>query len=81
MLAVTSMLTESTLGSYMRRVEAELKVKQLQTVQDLFQNLFYKKLLLLPSNLSAQQHFNITPEQLQLAEHYLTEKKHGLRFL
>jgi hypothetical protein len=26
-------------------------------------------------------HFNISPEQLQAAEHQLTEKRHGLRLL
>lgn len=81
MLAVTSLLTESAMGSYMKRVEAELKVQQLQTVRALFEDLFQQKLIALPSHLSAQRHFNITPQQLQLAEQHLTDKKHGLRFL
>ena len=37
-ISVTSLLTESALGSYMKRVEAELKQKQLDTVkQQLFE--------------------------------------------
>jgi hypothetical protein len=81
MLAVTSLLTESAIGSYLKRIEAELKLKQLRKVQALFNDLCQSRLVTLPLGLKAQQHFNIPLEQVQLAEQQLTEKKHGLRFL
>ncbi|MGR8999268.1 MAG: GTPase domain-containing protein [Gammaproteobacteria bacterium] len=82
MLTVTSLLAESAIGSYMHRVEAELKSHQLHTVkQALFVQSIGKKLLALPEQLSMQTHFNISPEQLKAAELQLTEKRHGLRLL
>jgi hypothetical protein len=35
----------------------------------------------LPQQLSTVAHFNITPEQLLVAENHLKEKRHGLRLL
>ncbi|MCX7097917.1 MAG: 50S ribosome-binding GTPase [Methylococcales bacterium] len=82
MLAVTSLLAESALGSYMQKLETELKQQQLSTVkQSLFMGSIGQKLLALPTQLSALAHFNITPAQLQAAEHQLTDKRHGLRLL
>ncbi|MGR9035012.1 MAG: GTPase [Gammaproteobacteria bacterium] len=82
MLTVTSLLTESAIGSYMHRIEAELKQHQLLKVrQDLFISTLRNKITFLPSQLSIANHFNITPEQLQKAENHLKEKRHGLRLL
>lgn len=82
MLTVTSLLAESAIGSYMHKVETELKLHQLNTVkQALFVESIGKKLLALPEQLSMLTHFNISPEQLQAVEQQLIEKRHGLRLL
>ncbi|NOT12313.1 MAG: GTP-binding protein [Methylococcaceae bacterium] len=82
MFTVTSLLTESAIGGYMHRVEAELKQHQLSTVkQALFTDSLRKYLLKLPEQLSTNTHFNISPDQLRAAESLLTEKRHGLRLL
>jgi GTPase SAR1 family protein len=82
MLTVTSLLAESAVGSYMGRVEKELKQRQLAAVkQTLFTESMRKKLLELSGQLSSVTYFNISPEQLQQAESQLTEKRHGLRLL
>jgi GTPase Era involved in 16S rRNA processing len=82
MLTVTSLLAESALGSYMGRVEAELKQRQLAAVkQALFTDSMKFKLLELSGQLSSVTYFNISPEQLQQAESQLIEKRHGLRLL
>jgi hypothetical protein len=82
MLTVTSLLAESAIGSYMHKIEQELKHHQFKTVkQTLFVERIGQKLLALPKHLSTMTHFNISPEQLQAAEHQLTEKRHGLRLL
>jgi GTPase SAR1 family protein len=82
MLTVTSLLTESAIGSYMQKLESQLKKHQLQAVkQQLFVDGINTKLLSLPAQLSALSHFNITPSQLSTAEQQLKEKRHGLRLL
>ncbi|MGZ8907954.1 MAG: GTP-binding protein, partial [Methylobacter sp.] len=82
MLTVTSLLAESAVGSYMHKVEAELKQNQFNTVkQALFVESLRKKLLQLPEQLSMATHFNISPDRLRAAELQLTEKRHGLRLL
>jgi hypothetical protein len=82
MLTVTSLLAESAIGSYIHNVEHDLKQHQLNTVkQALFVESISLKLLALPEQLSRMTHFNISPDQLQAAEHQLTEKRHGLRLL
>jgi hypothetical protein len=82
MLTVTSLLTESAIGSYMHKVEHELKQHQLNTVkQALFVEIIGQSLLALPEQLSTMTHFNISPDQLKAAELQLTEKRHGLRLL
>ena len=82
MLTVTSLLAESAIGSYMHKVEHELKQHQLNTVkQALFVESIGQKLRALPEQLSAMTHFNISPDQLKAAELQLTEKRHGLRLL
>jgi len=82
MLTVTSLLAESAMGSYMSRVETELKQRQLAAVkQALFTESMKLKLLELSGQLSSVTYFNISPEQLQQAESQLIEKRHGLRLL
>jgi GTPase SAR1 family protein len=82
MLTVTSYLAESAIGSYMSRVETELKQRQLTAVkQALFTGSMKLKLLELSGQLSSVTYFNISPEQLQQAESQLIEKRHGLRLL
>jgi GTPase Era involved in 16S rRNA processing len=82
MLTVTSLLTESVLGSYMSRVEAELKQRQFAAVkQALFDDNIKVKLLELSGQLSSVSYFNISPAQLQQAESQLKEMRHGLRLL
>lgn len=82
MLTLTSLLTESAIGGYMHKVEAELKQHQLNKVKEaLFINTLRNKILNLPQQLPALTHFNISPEQLRAAENHLKEKRHGLRLL
>lgn len=80
MLAVTSQLTESALGSYMGRLEAQLKQDQLATVAQLLEQSLQAQLLTLPQQTSGQQSFQITPSQLQLVEQAFQDKRYGLRF-
>jgi GTPase Era involved in 16S rRNA processing len=82
MLTVTSMLTESAIGSYMHKVESELKQQQFNTVKHtLFIGSLAKRLLALPEQLSTLNYFNISLESLSAAEQQLTDKRHGLRLL
>lgn len=82
MLTVTSLLAESAIGSYMHKIEAQLKQQQFNAVkQALFIDSISKKLSGLPEQLSTLSHFNISPAQLDRAERQLTEKRHGLRLL
>jgi len=82
MLTITSLLTESAIGSYMHKVEYELKQQQLVTVKkSLFVDGIGQKLLALQGQLSRSTHFNISPEQLQAVEQQFIEKRHGLRLL
>lgn len=82
MLSVTSLLTESAVGSYMNKVETELKQQQLKVVeQNLFIGSLAKNLLALPKQLSTLNHFNISPAELQAVEIQLNDKPHGLRLL
>ncbi len=82
MLTVTSLLAESAIGSYMHKVEAQLKQQQLNAVkQALFIGSLSTLLLGLPGQLSTRTYFNISPAQLYTAQQQLTEKRHGLRLL
>jgi hypothetical protein len=82
MLSITSFLAESAIGSYMQRVEAELKQHQLQTVKyNLFQENLREQLYQLPQHNRSDNRFNISEQQCQQAEQALKEKKHGLRLL
>ncbi len=82
MLAITSMLTESAIGSYINKVESDLKQQQLMTVkEDLLISSLQKSLYILPEQLSDKSLFNISPELLKEAEQQLKEKKNGIRIL
>jgi GTPase SAR1 family protein len=82
MLTITSLLTESAIGSYMHKVEAELKQHQLHTVNSsLFETILKQSLQSLPQQLRSPSRFNISEQQLSQAEQALKEKKHGLRIL
>jgi hypothetical protein len=82
MLTVTSLLTESAIGSYIHKVESELKQQQFNTVkQTLFIGSLAKRLLALPEQLSTLTYFNISLASLSAAEQQLTDKRHGLRLL
>ena len=82
MLSITSLLAESAIGSYMHKVESDLKAQQLNTVRD---QLLYKSLaealLKLPSMSLSTHRFDISEEMCKNAEQQLQEKKHGLRIL
>ena len=80
MLSVTSMLAESALGSYMSRLEMELKQKQLATVkQQLFLAAMKVPMAKLPEQMEQNKRFNISLDRVEQAEQQLKEKKHGLR--
>lgn len=82
MLMLTSLLTESAVGSYMHKVETELKQQQLKVVeQKLFIGCMAKNLLALPEHLSNINHFNVSRAELEAIETQLNEKPHGLRLL
>lgn len=82
MLSLTSILAESAIGSYVGKVEAELKQRQLQTVkQTLLIDMLQQALYRLPERLSYGTYFNISPDRLQVVEQQLKLKPHGLRFL
>ncbi|MBD9363279.1 GTPase [Methylomonas fluvii] len=82
MLTITSLLAESAIGSYMHKVEAELKQHQLNTVKTaLFEACLKQRLYLLPQGVLSPTRFNISEQQCHTAEQALKEKKHGLRLL
>jgi hypothetical protein len=64
----------------MNKMEAQLKKHQLATVkQQLFIQCLQQPLSQLPHQIPDNHHFNISPEQLAVAEQQRVEKKHGLR--
>jgi hypothetical protein len=82
MLTITSLLAESAIGSYMHKVEAELKQHQLNTVKTaLFDVCLKQRLYCLPQGVQSSTRFNISEQQCHAAELALKEKKHGLRLL
>ncbi|MGY6274798.1 GTPase domain-containing protein [Methylomonas sp. MgM2] len=82
MLSVTSLLTESAIGSYMHKVEAELKQHQLHVVKtSLFEACLRERLYEIPLKSHSPKRFNISEAQCHEAEQTLKVKKHGLRIL
>ena len=71
-LSITSMLTESALGSYMNKVVTDLKHRQFEIVKTrLFEKLLKVHLYRLPENLSKTDKFGIAKETLAAAENKL----------
>ncbi len=81
MLSVTSLLAESAAGSYMKKLEAELKQHQLNTVKQLFAETLANGLNGMTGRMPHGRRFSITRQQLDEAEQALKEKRHGLRIL
>ena len=82
MLSITSLLAESAIGSYMNKVEADLRTTQLVLVRDtLIQQGLADVLAQLPSLSVSTHRFAISEEICSQAEQQLHEKKHGLRIL
>lgn len=82
MLSITSLLTESAIGGYMNRVEAELKHQQLLTVKNfLFIEVVQKALYQLPQFLADHNRFAISATQLQAAQQQRVDTRYGLQLL
>jgi GTPase SAR1 family protein len=82
MLTLTNLLTESAIGSYMRKVESDLKVRQLAAVKAQIFDPMSQRLRDLPQLINSDTHFAISPKQLLDAEAQLDGgKPHGLRLL
>ena len=82
MLTLTNLLTESAIGSYMRKVEADLKAQQLTAVKVQIFDPMAQRLRDLPLQINSNAHFAISPKQLLDAEAQLDGgKPHGLRIL
>jgi ABC-type multidrug transport system fused ATPase/permease subunit len=81
MLMLTNFLTESAIGGYMKKIESDLKTRQLEAVKmEIFAPLS-QRLYDLPNSIKTEKHFAISPSQLADIETKLTEKRHGLRLL
>ncbi len=81
MLMLTNLLTESAIGSYMKKVEEDLKIKQLESVKvQIFEQL-RQRLYDLPKHIKTETHFAISSEQFAAIEANKAEKQHGLRLL
>ena len=82
MLTLTNLLTESAIGSYMRKVETDLKAQQLAAVRMQIFDPLAQRLRDLPQQINSDTHFAISPKQLLDAEAQLDGgKPHGLRLL
>lgn len=82
MLTMTSLLTESAIGHYMHKIEAELKYKQMQAVQkQLFHAGIKTRLYQLPLTATNTDRFNISEDLCLQAEQQLKDKKLGFRLL
>ncbi len=82
MLSVTSLLAESAVGSYMHKLESELKQHQQETVmQQLFEQQLRHSLQQVLGRMPTTKRFNISQQQLDDAQQALKEKRHGLRLL
>lgn len=81
MLMLTNFLTESAIGSYMKKVESELKMQQLDAVNMQIFMPLTQRLYVLPQEIKTDTHFAISPAQLADIEATFDEKPHGLRLL
>jgi hypothetical protein len=71
MLSVSSLLTESALGHYMHKAEAELKQRQYLETCALLDEMLRPMLLCLPDRLDPADKFNIPADTLKTAEELL----------
>ncbi len=81
MLMLTNLLTESVIGNYMTKVEADLKTQQFAAVKKQIFAPLARRLNALPQHLKTDTHFSISPEKLAAIETQFNEKPHGLRLL
>jgi GTPase SAR1 family protein len=81
MLMLTNLLTESAIGNYMKKIEADLKAQQLAAVKTQVFAPLAQFLHTLPQHIKTETHFAISPEQLATVETQFDEKPHGLRLL
>ena len=82
MLSITSLLAEGAIGSYVHKVESDLKSQQLNTVHTiLLSQVLAGALFNLPELSRSAQQFGIPEGMCIDAEKLLQEKKHGLRLL
>ncbi len=77
MLSLTSMLAESTLGHFMDRVAAELKQRQLETVEKQLLASLGMELLALRQRIDPARRFGIPEESVAAAEQELERLEHG----
>jgi hypothetical protein len=74
LLAVTSLLAEGAVGGYMKQVEAELKIVQMQLLDaELFNGLLLQKLSDLPTELATDCRFGISGQELGRIDALLEE--------
>ena len=78
MLMLTNFLTESAIGSYMKKVETDLKTQQFEAVKTQIFDVFSQRLNALPQQITKTTPY-ISPEQLAAVEATFNEKPHGLR--
>ncbi|MDD5215211.1 MAG: GTPase domain-containing protein [Methylococcales bacterium] len=81
MLMLTNFLTESAIGSYMKKVESDLKAQQFNAVKNQIFSPLSQRLYALPQEIKTDTHFAISPSQLADIEATFDEKPHGLRLL
>jgi len=67
-LSLTTMLAESALGRYMNKAAADLKQKQLEAVEKLFDKTVHAYLIGLAGQMDTSRQFNISPEAIESAE-------------
>ncbi|MDD5227398.1 MAG: GTPase domain-containing protein [Methylococcales bacterium] len=81
MLMLTNLLTESAIGSYMKKVETDLKTQQFTAVKKQIFAPLAQHLHTLPQHIKTETYFAISPEQLATVETKFNETPHGLRLL
>lgn len=80
-LMLTNFLTESAIGSYMKKVESDLKLQQFEAVKTQVFAPLSQRLQALTNDIKTDSHFAISPSQLAEIEASFDEKPHGLRLL
>lgn len=70
-LSVTTLLTESALGHFLHRAEAELKERQYRETENLFEEVFAPELKNLPDRMNQDVRFNIPVQMVESVERML----------